>query len=1056
MDVAITLLGGFRVSIAGVAVPDDAWGRRSAAALVKLLALAPERRLHREQVIDALWPGIGVAEAGPRLHKAAHFARRSLGEQASGVVLRGDMVLLLPDDDVEVDAVRFDAAALAVLETGDSDGAAAVADTYGGTLLPDDLYEPWAEEARERLRLLRIDLLRQAGRWEQLLQADPADEEAHVALARRLAKGGDLRGGLRQLERLDRALRTELGTAPGPEAVRLRAALQAGLGREAGAGRGAGRSLVGRQESLAALSRAMVRARTGRGTTVLVTGPTGVGKSALLAVSARNAGEQDWRIGRGAASSVEGPWAYSAVLEALADLCRHHPTILDGLDDAYRTEIDSALSGRPLAWSGETAHQRLFIAAAELVRLAAAGHGLMLVVEDLHEADEASLRLIHYLARCAVDAPVLLLLTARATAGSPIPPILASLLARGAGSRLDLAPLGLDEAMELLAGRYPDLTRSTAERLWTVSGGLPFTLLESARVAAAPASPGSPGTGGPLGLPATVGIGTLPPSAGALVQRLALLGAEASSDEIVALADGDAEAAFADLEAATDALVVVPGETGYRFRHDAVREAVLAGMPPHRRSALHRDVAHRLAEIGAPPARLARHLISGGDPQAALPHVVDAVGTLGALGAYRDALDLVDAVLDHAQGEERGHLLARRGDLLMAVGSPDAMAAYRAAIPLTSGVENRLARARLARAACFAADFDAAADAIAGVDLEGDAADGPLLVARGNLAFFTGDIEGAWEAASRARRDLSGTNDPWQYVDLVSLQGLIAHNRGEWFGRLRLEMRQTLATPDLAVALFDAHLCVAEYLLYGPVPYPEVIEMGRSLRDQAERFGALRGVAFATSLIGEAALLMGDLELAEEELGRSVELHREVVAPAGEAHSLQRLAEVRLAQGDRAEAQRLLQRALPLARWSLIGMHLLQRIYGTMIAAAPDPLTARAVVDRAEATMGEQDRCPFCDVMFAVPAAIACAGVGDLDEARRRISVAEELATRWDGGAWTAAVTEARAHIAVAEGDLRQATSLLESAAQLFEAAGQPLDARRCRASGLASLSPAI
>lgn len=1048
MDVTITLLGGFRVSLGGVAVPDDAWGRRTAAALVKLLALTPERRLHREQVIDALWPRIGVADAGPRLHKAAHFARRSLGGQTSGVVLRDDIVLLLPDDDVEIDAARFETDARAALAAGDAAAAAAVG--YGGVLLPDDLYDPWAVDTRERLHGLHTDLLRLAGRWDAVILEDPANEEANVALARRMAEGGDVRGGLRQLERLDRALRAELGTAPGREAVRLRASLQAALGHDGRTGGGTGRSLVGRKQALATLAHAMVRARAGRGTTVLVTGPTGVGKSALLAVATGDAEEHGWRIGRGAASSVEGPWAYSAVLEAFADLCRRHPTILDGLDDAFRSEIDRALSGQALPWSGETAHQRLFVATAELARLAATGHGLLLVVEDLHEADEASLRLVHYLARCAVDSPVLLLLTARAAPGSPIPAVLASLLARGVGARLDLAPLSLDQAMDLLAERHPDLRRSAAEQLWAISGGLPFTLLESARAASAAPPAGSVSLSGPGGVATSP---TLPPSATSLVQRIALLGMDVGSDEIVALAEGDPESAFADLETAVGALVLVPAETGYRFRHEAVREAILASIPPHRRPGLHRDVARRLEAVSAAPARVARHLIAGGDPQAAVPHVARALGTLGALGAYRDALDLVDAVLDHAAGAARGELLARRGDLLMAIGSPDAIAAYRAAITVTSGVENRLARARLARASCFAGDFETAAAAIEGQELEGDAADGPLLVARGNLAFFTGDTEAAWEAASRARRDLSGSHDPWQYVDLVSLQGLIAHNRGEWFGRLRLEMRQTLREPDLAAALFDAHLCVAEYLLYGPVPYPEVIELARGLRLRAERVGALRGVAFATSLVGEAALLMGDVELAETELERSVELHREVAAPAGEAHSLQRLAEVRLIQGDRTEAQRLLQRALPLARWSLIGLHLLQRIHGTMIAAAPDPVTARAVVDRAEATMGDTDRCPFCDVMFAVPATIACADAGDLDEARRRLAEAEGLATRWDGGAWTAAVTEARAHLEVAQEDPLEGARLFESAAQLFEAPGQPLDARRCRQ---AMLAPAV
>ncbi len=110
-----------------------------------------------------------------------------------------------------------------------------------------------------------------------------------------------------------------------------------------------------------------------------------------------------------------------------------------------------------------------------------------------------------------------------------------------------------------------------------------------------------------------------------------------------------------------------------------------------------------------------------------------------------------------------------------------------------------------------------------------------------------------------------------------------------------------------------------------------MIEEAEDLRRRAAHAGALRGVAFATALIGEAALLMGDLERADRELLEAIDLHRDVDAPAGEAHGLQRLAEVRLAQGDRAEAQRLLQRALPLARWSVVASHLLQRIYGTMI-----------------------------------------------------------------------------------------------------------------------------
>lgn len=110
VTIEIQLLGGFRVSVDGTALPDGAWRRRHAAGLVKLLALAPNRTLHREQVIDALWPDLTIAEAAPRLHKAAYFARRALGRN-DGVVLSSDLVALFPDAEVVTDVATVESVA---------------------------------------------------------------------------------------------------------------------------------------------------------------------------------------------------------------------------------------------------------------------------------------------------------------------------------------------------------------------------------------------------------------------------------------------------------------------------------------------------------------------------------------------------------------------------------------------------------------------------------------------------------------------------------------------------------------------------------------------------------------------------------------------------------------------------------------------------------------------------------------------------------------------------------------------------------------------------------
>src|SRR3954452_19785766 len=109
MHVDVRLLGGFDVAVDGAQAPGEAWSRRAAASLVKLLALTPGHRLRREQVIDALWPDLLVERAAPRLHKAAHYARTALGV-GEALVLSGETVELLPGVDVVVDVEVFDAA----------------------------------------------------------------------------------------------------------------------------------------------------------------------------------------------------------------------------------------------------------------------------------------------------------------------------------------------------------------------------------------------------------------------------------------------------------------------------------------------------------------------------------------------------------------------------------------------------------------------------------------------------------------------------------------------------------------------------------------------------------------------------------------------------------------------------------------------------------------------------------------------------------------------------------------------------------------------------------
>jgi len=1032
-SVEIRLLGRFGVVVDGQEVPEAAWARRHAAGLVKLLALAPDRRLHREQVIDALWPDEPVADAAPRLHKAAHFARRALGVPHA-LVVRGDQLTLLPEARVDVDAVRFEQLGRDALARRDRRAAVEALALHTGELLPEERYTEWTVERRERLRLLHVDLLRLDERWEALIDLDPGDEEAHLALMRRYAANGDRHAALRQYERLDRHLRHELGVGPGSQVTALRDALLAEQAPTAPMVT----ELVGRDRERAALARLVVACTGGASQVVFVHGRAGTGKSSLLDHVADLARDAGFRLARGVAASIEGSWPFATVVEALADLCRRHPALLDGLADTHRQELERALGGSELTWSGESSHQRLFLAAAELVRLASATSGLLIALDDLHDADDASLRLLHYLARSTQDHCVLIVVGHRpAPDHRALAEIRASLLERHGALELPLGPLDRAAVTELVHRTAPNLDGDVVARIVELADGVPFAAVELARRAVEQ-------QGWALSLDASLVAG-LDPATREALQRVAVVGLTFDTDEFVALSGLTEARAFDALDRALAAHTIEPVSGGYRFRHTLVREALVADLPPHRARAIHREAAARLIEADASPARIGHHLMGAGRATEAVPYLLRAGETAAAIGAYRDALALVDAVRPHATGEHRARALALRGDLLNAIGDPMAVSAYREALEGAPEADRRRLRARLARSAVMSGDLDTAAAALEGLEPDGGEDDADILLARGNYAYFVADFATAEAVAGAAQRLILSGQQNWKVLDLVSLQGLLAHHAGTWFDRIRLELRRTRTQPEVANAIFDGHLCATEFMLYGPTPYREVLEVASDLKLTARRSGALRAAAFAAVLLGEAALLSGDLALAEAELVEAADLHRDLGSPAGEAAALQRLAEVRVAQGDREAAIELLHRALPLARGSMIANHLMQRIYGTLVVASPDPVAARVAVDRAEATLGWDETCPFCSIMLAVPATIACADAADLEHARRHLEVAERSGVMWQGTSWHAALEEARGALARAEGDEERAAAHFEAAAAGFERAGQPLDARRCR-----------
>lgn len=1027
LRVRIELLGRFRVLVDGREV--GAWPSRRAAELVQLLALADGRQLLRDRVVEHLWPHLGAEAGAANLRKAAHHARQALGS-SEGVVLRGGGVALLPGHEVEIDAILFEQAADAA--QGDAAACAAVAGLYTGDLLPDARYEDWTQGRRDQLRGRLRDLLRSGAQWERLAEVDPTDEGAHRALMAAALAEGNRHAAIRWYGRLRTALEHELGVRPSAETEALYGECVADLAQ-------AERTVVGRHLERARLHAALHPDRDGLPRVVALRGPGGIGKSTLCRELLPVAREQGWTVVPLRATPESGP--YAPLVQAVRVLLRRDRSLLEAVPDRTRVLL-SELS--PLAASGQalggpvTRHQ--VIGAVRRLLLAAAGpRGTLLVVDDAHLADDDGVEALLHLA-----GPVRVLLAYRPDEASEVLSRgLARLQRAGAAVRVDVAPLDREEAAALVrsAAARP-LEPAVVDHLVELAEGNPFFLLELVR---------SVGTSALQGLSPTVveavsaGLADLDADSRTMLQRLAVAAEELDTAGVLAVTGLPDNEAFALLDAALGADVLVVAGSGYRFRHELLRYALAQQVPPHQRVVVHRDAARRLASSGGTPEAIAGHWLAAGSPGQAVPWLLAAAREAVRLGAFTDALNLLGVLLGHAPQDAAALVL--RAQSLEAVGDERAPAAYAAAARVAEGDAGHDLRARQALASVRAGDPAAAIAVLEDVvarTLEGRLAQALALCGAAAMGFADPSLGVA--VAAETRRLAVESGDPSAVVIASWAEAAAAHAKGDLPGSLRAALRETHALPELAITVFDGHLCVAERLLYGGQPYDEVISFAHALEAEADRLGAARGKAFATTFRGEARLLTGRLDEAESDLARGVALHRAIGAAGGEALSLQRLAEVALHRGDRTRAQALLDEALAVARESNLGFHLFDRIYGTRIAAAPDPASALSLLDEAEdAVHGSMETCPGCRISLAVPAAIAAAEAGDLDRAAHYESVVEGLTTllmRLPG--WYAALDEVRGHRARAAGDLETAERHLRSAACRFLDVGQALDATRC------------
>jgi DNA-binding SARP family transcriptional activator len=653
------LLGGFRAERVGVEWPVSGWRRRTAKTLTKLLATCPDHRLHREQVLDILWPGVEVESALNSFGKALHAARRALEpellpRESSAYLRLTDSMVALKTEHVWIDADHFERLADSALRQGGVAAYESALAAYGGELLPEDRYEDWCAERRSHLAELHIRLLlglaealerrgsrgAAAARLREVLQHDPAREEVHRLLMVLYASAGRRDQAVRQFHVCQDALRRELDLVPGDATQAVyQTILVDGIpvdsrddelvgpdAQEPPAEGDRAAPFVGRESVLEHLNDRLTQADAGHGRMILVSGEAGVGKSRLVAEIAGEARRRGCHVLWGGSGAPTNHLAYGPFAVALEgyganrsdaernELAQRYPALVQFVPSLGICNQHRVLASRP-------ADDQLYLIP-EIVRLLtdlARDRSVLLVLGDVDDVHRSTLDLLGYLAALAAQRRWLIIGTSgdeRHAPGSALCRLIDAMERDRLCEHLELERLPSADCDRLVRALLPGgaVSGAVLDHVYTRSLGNPLFVEELLRemrdrnelvlTGSRWQRAASPSVCVPASVRALVGLWTAPMRES--VRRVLTLAAAAGGREVtlsdlrvagVALKPPVSDAALFDaLDCALELRILEERDGSYAFRHPLVRAALYEDLSKHRRDELHAALRRSRAE----------------------------------------------------------------------------------------------------------------------------------------------------------------------------------------------------------------------------------------------------------------------------------------------------------------------------------------------------------------------------------------------------------------------------------------------------------------------------
>ncbi len=682
--------------------------RPRALALLAFLLLHRGAHLTRDTVAFTLWADDSEAEARAKLRRHVYQLTNALPPSSVPYVVSVEETISWNDAaSVWVDVDEFERCIAHESRWPEA------AQLYEGDLAP-AIYDDWIAPMRERLRreytgalerLLfrarsRRDFAHAISYAERILANDPWREDTLRQLASIRYESGDRAGALREIDVFARQLSAEMNAELMPETLALRALMLRGGALPDSAAHGTADvpeaanvlPFVGRAAEIEQLAQAWRVAAHGQGKVVLIGGEAGIGKTRLATEVALLANVQGGRVLRGTTSSPEQV-PYQAFVEALRDAL----PLLTAVDvrpvwlaavAALIPELALRRSDLPTlpAIDAERGRSRLLEGLAAVVQGLSRERPLLLVLEDLQWAGEATLFALEYLARRVVAFPALILATYRNEAGDAaraVQPLRRKLQLENVASHLSLGGLS-NEAICDLARSLPALApdaEAVGAHVHAVSAGNPLFAVELLRETA---ESGVRETSSRfLRAMIEARMSRISENARKIGEVASVVGATFDADmlrDISGLTENAVLDGMSELLGRSLVREVGRVHFAFAFSHELIASAMYEGIELQRRAQWHRRVATTIERLASDPdeaaGTLAYHYDKGGDAEQAAAYYFESANRSFKIFANQEALAGATRGLELSrEPDQRRALLGLRERIFGRIGDRDAQRA---------------------------------------------------------------------------------------------------------------------------------------------------------------------------------------------------------------------------------------------------------------------------------------------------------------------------------------------------------------------------------------------